>query len=135
MHLRLRPGEKLYINGAVIKVDRRVSVEVLNDVTFLLQAHVLQAEDATTPLRQLYFAVQSALMEPKNIDLSAVVIADMLAQSLTVFANKEIISGLLDVRSLVERHRYFESLRIIRSLFVIESKILDSAESAGDEAA
>lgn len=64
MSLHLRAGEKLYLNGAVIKVDRKVSIEILNDVTFLLASHVMQPADATTPLRQLYFVVQSALMDP-----------------------------------------------------------------------
>ena len=41
MRLYLRPGEKLYINGAVIRVDRKVSIELLNDVTFLLENHVM----------------------------------------------------------------------------------------------
>jgi len=49
MHLSLRAGEKIYLNGAVIKVDRKVSIELLNDVTFLLEAHVLTTNDTTTP--------------------------------------------------------------------------------------
>jgi flagellar protein FlbT len=69
MNIWLRAGEKLYINGAVLRVDRKVSLELLNDATFLLEAHVMQAADATTPLRQLYFVVQLMLMDPR--DLSA----------------------------------------------------------------
>jgi flagellar biosynthesis repressor protein FlbT len=48
MNLKLRSGEKLYINGAVIKCDRRVTVEILNDVSFLLEGHVLQADKAAS---------------------------------------------------------------------------------------
>ena len=44
--------------------DRKVSLEFLNDVTFLLESHVIQVEDTTTPLRQLYFIAQTMLMEP-----------------------------------------------------------------------
>ena len=51
--ISLKPAERIYINGAVIRVDRRVSLEFLNDVQFLLENHVLQAEQANTPLRQL----------------------------------------------------------------------------------
>ena len=64
MNITLRAGEKLYINGAVIRVDRKATIELLNDVTFLLENHVLQASQATTPLRQIYFAVQVMLMDP-----------------------------------------------------------------------
>ena len=55
MNISLRADEKIYINGAVLRVDRKVSIELLNDVTFLLESHVMQANDATTPLRQIYF--------------------------------------------------------------------------------
>jgi len=36
MHISLRPGEKLYLNGAVLRADRKMSLELLNDATFLL---------------------------------------------------------------------------------------------------
>ena len=41
MNITLHAGEKLYINGAVIRVDRKAKIELLNDVTFLLENHVL----------------------------------------------------------------------------------------------
>jgi len=46
LHISLRPGERIYVNGAVLKVDRKVSIEFLNDVTFLLEQHVLLPDDA-----------------------------------------------------------------------------------------
>lgn len=49
LRLSLRAGERIYMNGAVLRVDRKVSLELLNDASFLLEAHVLQAEAATTP--------------------------------------------------------------------------------------
>ena len=52
LKISLKPNEKIYINGAVIKVDRKVTLELLNDVQFLLESHVLQLErglDAAAP--------------------------------------------------------------------------------------
>ncbi len=66
LKISMKPNEKIYINGAVIRVDRKVTVELLNDVQFLLQNHVIQAEDASTPLKQLYFIVQVMLMNPSD---------------------------------------------------------------------
>ena len=68
MHISLRSGEKIYRNGAVVRVDRKVSIELLNDVTFLLEAHVMQPQDTNTPLRQLYFVVQTMLIDPAGLD-------------------------------------------------------------------
>jgi flagellar protein FlbT len=65
LRISLKAGERIFINGAVLRVDRKVALEFLNDVTFLLENHVLQPEQATTPLRQLYFIVQMMLINPK----------------------------------------------------------------------
>ncbi|MGL2349569.1 flagellar biosynthesis repressor FlbT [Helicobacter pylori] len=37
MYLTLKPNEKIFINGAILRVDRKVTFELLNDVTFLLE--------------------------------------------------------------------------------------------------
>lgn len=46
LRISLKSGERIFVNGAVLRVDRKVAVEFLNDVTFLLENHVLQPEDA-----------------------------------------------------------------------------------------
>ena len=73
MHITLRANEKIYINGAVLKTDRKVSIELLNDAVFLLQAHVMSEAEATTPMKQLYYIVQMMLMEPDDRELNRTV--------------------------------------------------------------
>jgi flagellar biosynthesis regulator FlbT len=51
-------GERRYLNGAVIRLDRKATIELLSDAAFLLETHVIQASEATTPLRRVYFVVQ-----------------------------------------------------------------------------
>ncbi len=135
INLRLKPGEKLYINGAVIKVDRRVSIEVLNDVSFLLEAHILQASDATTPLRQLYFVVQSALMDPVNSGSIKDMVREMTARTIISCDNREIQFALVEAGELTDRGRYFEALRLIRRLYPLEAAILGKPEDPNCEAA
>ena len=80
--ISLKPGERIFINGAVVRVDRKVSIEFLNDVTFLLEAHVMQPEQTTTPFRQLYFIVQTMLMDPTNTGAAKQLFELVLRQSL-----------------------------------------------------
>jgi flagellar protein FlbT len=120
MNLTLRAGERLYINGGVIRVDRKVTIELLNDVTFLLQSHVLQADEATTPLRQIYFAVQVLLMEP-NAASYAIGLADQLiAAASLAYRTPEIVEGLKAIADLLTRRRYFEALKALRALYALE---------------
>lgn len=128
MQISLKQGERIFINGAVLKVDRKVSIELLNDVTFLLESHVLQADDATTPLRQLYFIVQTMLMEPANAETSKSIFEKTYSLILTAFENEEILEGLRSVGRLVAAEKIFDALKMIRSLYRIEKIILSNSE-------
>jgi len=131
LKVHLKPNERVYINGGVIKVDRKVTLELMNEVVFLIEGHVLQEEDATTPMRQLYFIVQSMLMEPKCEPIARQMYEQSHGALIQTFKNQDVLDGLTDVRQLIERGRAFEALRKIRSLFPLEDEILlKSAEAA-----
>jgi flagellar protein FlbT len=124
MQITLRPDEKIYINGAVLRVDRKVSIELLNDAAFLLEAHVMSVDAAVTPLRQLYFVVQMMLMNPNDTTAAAVLFKANLTGMLAVYGERKIIEGLLKVGTLVETNRYFEALKLLRGLFAMDDAIL-----------
>jgi len=124
LQISLKPGERIFVNGAVIKVDRKVSLEFLNDVTFLLEHHVLQPEDTRTPLRQLYFIVQTVLIDPANSDDARAMFYGSIASLQASFENMAIRQGLTDVREFFERGRVFDALKVCRSLFTIEDDTL-----------
>jgi flagellar protein FlbT len=130
LKVHLKPNERVFINGGVIRVDRKVTLELMNEVVFLIEGHVLQEEDATTPLRQLYFIVQSMLMEPKCEPIARQLYERSHDALIQTFKNQDVLNGLTDVKQLMERGRAFEALRKIRSLFPIEDNILlQSAEA------
>ncbi len=122
MNITLRAGEKLYINGAVIRVDRKATIELLNDVTFLLENHVMQADQATTPLRQIYFAVQVMLMDPGATAPATSLSRRLIGSALTAFENPTIIAGLKTIAEQIDRSRHFEALKALRALFPLEER-------------
>jgi flagellar protein FlbT len=127
LKISLKPGEKIYLNGAVIKVDRKVSLELLNDVQFLLENHVLQADQATTPLRQLYFIVQLMLMNPGGAPEALAMFRRSLPLLLASFSDEHVRSSLKDVDRLVSEDHVYEAMKQIRSLYPIEKNILEQA--------
>ncbi len=129
MNISLKRGEKIYINGAVFRVDRKVCIELLNDVTFLLENHVMQAVDATTPLKQLYFAVQLMLISPNDIDAALYLSRDILATCSKTMSDPRIVEGLASVAKLVESKRYFDALKILRGLFPLEMEATTLSEA------
>jgi flagellar protein FlbT len=124
MLLKLRAGEKLYINGAVIKVERKATIELMNDAAFLLEAHVIQPGEASTPLKQLYFVLQTQLMERDGAPLARQMFANMLAATCAAFGEGAVTEGLRVAGALAESCRVFDALKTIRGLFRIEAEMM-----------
>jgi flagellar protein FlbT len=119
MNITLRAGERFFINGAVIRIDRKASIELLNEVTFLLENHVMQAEEAATLVRQIYFAVQIMLMDP-----TAPLARSLIETALGAYRAPELTAGLQSVDASLLRGRNFEALKSLRGLFAVEDKEL-----------
>ena len=133
MFIHLKRGEKLYVNGAVLRIDRRASLEFLNDVTFLLENHVMQPEQATTPLKQLYFVAQSMLMEPANAPVTAEVYKHLSHRVHGSAPNTDVGSNLEEADRKVREGRYFDALKLLRSCF--PSELVAAPDSSRGEAA
>jgi flagellar protein FlbT len=135
LKISMRAGERIFINGAVLRADRKVTLEFLNTVTFLLEQHVLIPEETTTPLRQLYFMIQSAIMDPRAAEpalemaRSSVVLLQSTFENAIILANLEVVQGYL------ERGRHFDCLRIIRKLFATEDVIIAGARPFSTDSA
>ena len=127
LRISLKAGERIFINGAVLRVDRKVALEFLNDVTFLLENHVLQPEQATTPLRQLYFIVQMMLINPEGADQAMVMFRKSVVMLLNCFQSDEVLTELKHIDGMVTQGRAFEALKAIRALYPVEEKVLNSA--------
>lgn len=125
MRITLRAGDKFYLNGAVIRADRKVCLEILNDATFLLHSHVMQIEETTTPLRQLYFILQTLLMDPQHPEPALSLFAQHMQGLRTCFSqHSNILESLTSIENLVQKEKVFDSLKVIRSLFPGEEVLM-----------
>lgn len=127
LKISLKPNEKIYINGAVIRVDRKVCIELLNDATFLLEAHVMLAKDATTPLRQLYFIIQMLLMDSGSASAAREMFGRSMQVMLTSYASPPLVAGLKRIEDLVAAGKTFEALKMIRTLLPLEPPLSGEA--------
>ncbi len=123
-HITVKAGERIYVNGAVMRFNCKVTVEFMNDVTFLLESHVMLPEQATSPLRQLYFAAQTILMEPSMADAACRVFRDTHALIRAGNHDEALSAQLQTAHDLVIDNRVFEALKLIRALFAAEHAAL-----------
>ena len=67
MNITLRAGEQFFINGAVITVGKDGRSLVLEtDAMLLRDRDVMQAEDADTAAKRIYFHVMLMYIDPEN---------------------------------------------------------------------
>ncbi len=128
MNISLRRGERIFINGAVLKVDRKVCLELLNDVTFLLENHVMQAESANSPLKRLYFVIQTMLMAPNDCEAPLQLCREMFVSLSSEPLDPRIMEGLRTAVRHIEDKRMFDALKVVRSLFPIEAECVATPE-------
>lgn len=124
MKIHLKKGEKLYLNGAVLQVDNKCSVQLLNNATFLLENHVMQPEAASTPFEQLYFVIQTILMDPENEASTRQMYWHLSDCLRVVLESPDLINGLNSVDELIKIQKYFDALKKVRGLFTIEKTIV-----------
>lgn len=121
LKITLRAGERIFINGGVLKVDRKVSVELMNDVIFLLEQHVMKPEETKTPLRQLYFMIQMMLMDPALHMKARSMAKESVANLLVSVRDGKILQGLVEASDLLDGERPFEALKKVRTLLPLEA--------------
>ncbi|MEL6750805.1 MAG: flagellar biosynthesis repressor FlbT [Pseudomonadota bacterium] len=107
MRVHVKSGERLFVNGAVLRFSNRGSVEFMNDADFLLEHHVLQPDEAQTPVAQLYLAVQALVIDPVMRATNRARVEAMLA------ANGE-GETYRQVERLVKRGRFLDAMKVLR---------------------
>lgn len=135
MNISLRRGERIFINGAVLRVDRKVCLELLNDVTFLLENHVMQTADATTPLKQLYLTIQTMLISPGESEATLDLCRKMLVSLHELTRDRRILEGLGVAVRHIDNKRLFDALKAVRALFPIEAETLPDVNIVAREVA
>jgi flagellar protein FlbT len=134
LKISLKPNEKIYLNGAVIRVDRKVTLELLNDVQFLLESHVMQIDEASTPLRQLYFILQVMLMNPTGASDAHDLFRRSLPLMLPSFSDPEITGTLKHIDQMVGEGHVYEALKALRGLYPLERRALTENDDNPPEA-
>ena len=91
--------------------------------------------EASTPLRQLYFILQVMLMNPAG----AAEARDMFRQSLPLllasFEDEQICSALKQIDRMVGEDHVYEALKAIRSLYPLERRALGGNDDVAGAAA
>ena len=123
--LELRQGDMMVVNGAPIRFRNRARIELAARARFLFGKQILAPEEARTPARRVYFAIQCAYVceapdRPGHI-AAARRLANEYAEATTSNIARTILAEAIE---LLEQDRCWEAMRAVRELFAHDDAVL-----------
>jgi flagellar protein FlbT len=125
LKLSLKPGEKFVLNGAVVQNgDRRGVLILQNKASVLREKDIMQAEEAATPARRIYFPVMMMYLDEANAGRFYDEFAHRLNEFMSVIGNAAILADCVSVSRHVMSREYYKALMLCRRLIEYEDERL-----------
>jgi flagellar biosynthesis repressor protein FlbT len=126
LKLDLRPHEKIFLGGAVlVNGDSRCQLAVLNDVPVLREKDILKEEDADTPCKRIYLAVQMMYMDTQNLARYHQFYWEQVRSVMHVAPSTSELIGT--VSDFVLDGHYYQALKAARELIRYEQELVSNA--------
>ena len=133
LRIDLRDGEKMVVNGAVLRSAGRTQIFVENRVSILRGVDIMSPEEATTPARRLYFACMMAYLDNENEGYRIDVL--MLFEAIfNTFDGVEAKEACGRLATLLASSDFYRALGVCRELIDYEDGVLartKNCETAG----
>ena len=130
LKLSLKPGEKFVLNGAVVQNgDRRASLLLQNKASVLREKDIMQAEDANTPARRIYFPVMMMYLDEGNAERYYDEFAKRLTEFMSVIGNPAILAECVSISKHCMQREYYKALMLCRKLIEYEDERLGNVPS------
>ena len=126
LKLSLKPGEKFVLNGAVLaNGDKRASLIIQNKACILREKDIMQAEEAASPARRIYFPVMMMYLDQAG---GANAFHDEFIERLSEFMgavrNPDVLTDCVNISRHVMIKEYYKALMLCRKLIEYEDERL-----------
>lgn len=127
--LKLAPGERVLINGAVIENgDRRSRISIRSPKANILRLkEAIHPDQATTPVTRACYAVQLVLSGDASEDEGRRMIMRNIEQLSQVFTDRDSRILLDNATAEVASGNFYQTLRELRSLLPREARLFAQA--------
>jgi flagellar protein FlbT len=127
LHLKVRPGEKLIVNGCLIQNgDRSSKIQIENRADVLRGSEILEGERCQTPVLRIQYQIQVALVSP---DHRAVLVPEILDRldEVSGIMSESVRLNIARTRGLVELGEFYAAFKKL-TLVVEREKFLLSVD-------
>ena len=123
--LELRQGDFMIVNGAPIRFRSKARIELAAHARFLFGKQIMGPDQADTPARRIYFALQTAYIgadaeRPTGLADSRRLIAEFQISTTSLLA-REILDRALEA---AEADDCYKALKLVRRIIRHEDAIL-----------
>ena len=123
LKIKLKPNEKLGINGCVVQTGpQRHSLTVMNFANIVRGDDLISREEATTPLRAIYYAIQTLLINPNVLQESLTEVQQALAKAYSLMPDAKAQDAIMMAANYVSVFDYYKALAALRPLVQRERK-------------
>jgi flagellar protein FlbT len=128
LKLSLKPGEKFVLNGAVVQNgDRRGVLVLQNKASVLREKDIMQAEEANSPSRRVYFPVMMMYLDEGGAARYGEEFARRLGEFMGAIANPDVLAECLAISKHVMARDYYKALMGCRKLIDYEDEVARQA--------
>jgi flagellar protein FlbT len=124
LRISLRDGEKMIVNGAVLRSVGRTDVLVENRAALLRGREVMTPEEANTPARRLYFATMMAYIEREALATHQDRVLVLLRELMEAFENEQALSACVRLARHLADSDFYPALGECRLLIQYEGEAL-----------
>jgi flagellar protein FlbT len=131
LKLSLKPGEKFVLNGAVVQNgDRRGVLILQNKASVLREKDIMQAEEASSPARRIYFPVMMMYLDEANASRVYDEFAHRLNEFMSAIGTASILVDCVAVSRHVMAREYYKALMLCRKLIEYEDERLGNVSTS-----
>ncbi|WP_158747613.1 flagellar biosynthesis repressor FlbT [Acidisphaera sp. L21] len=123
--LELRPGEVMIVNGAPIRFRTKSRLELTAHARFLFGKQIMQPDQADSPARRIYFALQTAYIGVEEERARGMESARTLIASFKDATSSALAREILDrAMAAAEADDCYGALKLARRIIRHEDTIL-----------
>lgn len=125
LRLTLKPNERVLINGCVVRNnDRRQQIIIETHADIVREADLLKENEARTPVKEVYFFIQAALLDPDKRSKLVPIIQERLGKLVPVF-HDEVGQHIFEAANFVSHADFYKAMRALRPLIEYEARLFE----------
>jgi flagellar protein FlbT len=121
----MRQGDMMVVNGAAIRFRTKTRIELTAHARFLFGRQIMPPNEAVTPARRVYYALQTAYIGDDNERVAGMEEARLRIGEFKQATTSQMVVDLLDqAMACAEAGKCYQALRLARRVIQHEDAVL-----------